>query len=527
MTGLAPILRPGRRADIRITHKHRRRDHPGNEESNMPTNFITLPRSELYELVWSKPVTEVARELGVSDVALAKRCRALNIPLPWRGFWAKVQAGQTPRRTPLRPFRDRGRKSLPGYVTVPDVESGHRDGLLEVRPQTVTSQGQASASSHGGVPGVSGDERSKRREPEPTISFAPPADPKPAAPPLSPEEAALRTRIDALDLTPPTDLTAAHPAVLRTAVHLKHLKQKDITWPRGTRSGPILEMTNVSEPQLDRALRVLDTVLRATETLGWPFEPPPADPATNRQQTFARSDVRPPLYGQLLVAGEPITLRIDERRRQSDHVMTEQEKADIKRGREPWMPRFDYAPSGELRLHLSEPDYSWTDKTWKDTRTRPLETQLKRILTGMLDCALARKARHAEAERRAIEERARARQQAILRAHRTANEKLIHTLETQAGAWHRAQYLRRYLRAARRTLGARTLTVDLQGQAIDFLAWADHYVNQLDPLHPDPRNPNFAHERSCQYNEDEKGLQQELRRLFGHQWEHASKLRES
>jgi len=51
----------------------------------MPPNFITLPRSELYDLVWSKPVTEVARELGISDVALAKRCRALNIPLPWRG----------------------------------------------------------------------------------------------------------------------------------------------------------------------------------------------------------------------------------------------------------------------------------------------------------------------------------------------------------------------------------------------------------------------------------------------------------
>jgi hypothetical protein len=37
----------------------------------MPTRFITLPRSELYELVWSKPVTEVAKEFGISDEALA------------------------------------------------------------------------------------------------------------------------------------------------------------------------------------------------------------------------------------------------------------------------------------------------------------------------------------------------------------------------------------------------------------------------------------------------------------------------
>jgi hypothetical protein len=47
--------------------------------------FITLPRSEIYNLVWSKPVTELARDFGISDVALARRCRALHIPLPWRG----------------------------------------------------------------------------------------------------------------------------------------------------------------------------------------------------------------------------------------------------------------------------------------------------------------------------------------------------------------------------------------------------------------------------------------------------------
>jgi len=41
-------------------------------ETPVPTNFITLARSELYERVWSKPVTEVAAEFGISDVALAK-----------------------------------------------------------------------------------------------------------------------------------------------------------------------------------------------------------------------------------------------------------------------------------------------------------------------------------------------------------------------------------------------------------------------------------------------------------------------
>ena len=38
----------------------------------MRQNYITLPRSKLYELVWSKPVVELAKEFGISDVALAK-----------------------------------------------------------------------------------------------------------------------------------------------------------------------------------------------------------------------------------------------------------------------------------------------------------------------------------------------------------------------------------------------------------------------------------------------------------------------
>src|SRR5688572_1997446 len=47
--------------------------------------------------------TEVARRLGVSDVALAKLCRNATIPIPHRGYWAKVNAGQVVERMPLPP----------------------------------------------------------------------------------------------------------------------------------------------------------------------------------------------------------------------------------------------------------------------------------------------------------------------------------------------------------------------------------------------------------------------------------------
>ena len=86
--------------------------------------------------------------------------------------------------------------------------------------------------------------------------------------------------------------------------------------------------------------------------------------------------------------GEPLQLKIDERRRQFDHVPTDTELADKKAGRYVWAPRFDFEPSGELRLHLYDADSSWVRKTWKDTKAHPLETQALKILHGLLDRAL-------------------------------------------------------------------------------------------------------------------------------------------
>lgn len=55
---------------------------------------ITLTREELYERVWSKPTIKIAAELGLSDVAVKKMCRRMNVPTPPRGYWARIAAGQ-------------------------------------------------------------------------------------------------------------------------------------------------------------------------------------------------------------------------------------------------------------------------------------------------------------------------------------------------------------------------------------------------------------------------------------------------
>jgi hypothetical protein len=64
----------------------------------------SFTRSALYELVWSEPMQSLARSFSLSDRGLAKICAAANIPVPARGYWAKLQAGKsvTPPGLPPR-----------------------------------------------------------------------------------------------------------------------------------------------------------------------------------------------------------------------------------------------------------------------------------------------------------------------------------------------------------------------------------------------------------------------------------------
>lgn len=51
---------------------------------------ITWPsKSQLEKLVWAKPLVHAAKEIGVSDVSLRKRCLKLEIALPATGHWSR------------------------------------------------------------------------------------------------------------------------------------------------------------------------------------------------------------------------------------------------------------------------------------------------------------------------------------------------------------------------------------------------------------------------------------------------------
>jgi|GEM_PF-1903621 len=68
-----------------------------------PTSLSDLTREQLHQLVWTTPATKLAEKLGVSDVAIAKRCQKLGVPRPERGYWAKLEHGKIARKTPELP----------------------------------------------------------------------------------------------------------------------------------------------------------------------------------------------------------------------------------------------------------------------------------------------------------------------------------------------------------------------------------------------------------------------------------------
>jgi hypothetical protein len=126
---------------------------------------------------------ELAKDFGLSGVGLAKRCRKLGVPVPGRGYWARVAAGQKPHRPKLR-------------------------------------------------------KRANKAADYSALTFGPPPeDPPEAAVPEPDEIAILCELLESLSVCDNKDLRLATPPVKRTALSLKRPWRNEIEWNRGERKG--------------------------------------------------------------------------------------------------------------------------------------------------------------------------------------------------------------------------------------------------------------------------------------------------
>jgi hypothetical protein len=62
---------------------------------------IYVSREDLYEKVWSKPISQLGPKYGLSDRGFAKLCARLEIPVPGRGYWQKLDRGHKVKKERL------------------------------------------------------------------------------------------------------------------------------------------------------------------------------------------------------------------------------------------------------------------------------------------------------------------------------------------------------------------------------------------------------------------------------------------
>ena len=97
-------------------------------------------RETLYQEVWAMPVTEVAKRYKVSDVAIHKVCKSLNIPTPPQGYWAKLRAGKPVKKLPLLPRKEQTKLGIQNGISRL-TNPGKTTASLELLPEEERASG--------------------------------------------------------------------------------------------------------------------------------------------------------------------------------------------------------------------------------------------------------------------------------------------------------------------------------------------------------------------------------------------------
>ena len=329
-----------------------------------------MTRSELYEKVWSAPMTRLAKELGVSDVGLAKACRRHDVPAPPRGYWAKLAAGHTPPRTLLpNPKLD-----VKVHFTTLDPNQRARKRAIKSRRAELLPTSDASA---------------KQREP---IVFA-------------------------------ADLEGAHPLVRATRRYCDRLprliERAKRNWGKGwidrkPEDRPPPEQhgryhlihegcldINASLASMDWILRFHATLLRGLSDGGMKIVR-----LENTEATYARRRSEPVI--EMRLGEETFSLKFSEGYRR---IRLSPPEVAEKRRESSWASEYETKPSGNFTFSIQGTEYR-ASKAWQGTQEK-LQGFLDEIVrTALLLPALQtqlrkeRKANEAD-QQRAAEARAR------------------------------------------------------------------------------------------------------------------------
>ncbi len=378
-----------------------------------------LTRRVLYDLVWSKPMTKVAEEFGISDVGLKKVCDKHRVPTPPRGYWARKDAGQPVKQARFHETADPQEERV--------VILGSRSSLSP-EVQLILDQ-----------------ERERRKtKPKPTF-FAAEAE-----------------HIEALQ--------DVHPWVEPTARTLRKAKPDNEGVVRA--NGPNHCGIEVGSASVERVIVVLDALVRALEARGQKLEPGgtgmhvtiPPDTASFTLNERIEKRAHTPTMEEL--AKEERIRKKRERDGRLGIWSFDQERA---------YPEFDFIRTGELGIEIENRYVTGLRRSWKDGRRQRLEGLIEDIAGGIITYLAGIKADREERERRQREWRRQEELRALARARDQREKRRHELLERLTAASTEADELRSLLNRLRERMPASP-----SGELVRLLAWTEANLQRLE-----------------------------------------------
>ena len=385
-----------------------------------------VDREKLYGEVWTTPLTTLCKSYGLSYAGMKRLCSELNVPVPQRGHWARVAAGQAFTK-PALPDRDAAKQA----------SSTQPRANVQRKPQQPEQ-----------IPA----EAAPEQQPEKPLHRA-----------IQPLQRLYReAETQALKGKDEFDWEQAHPGKrYPKAGHLMRF----FGWEWFCKKGEILRPSSkkavlkVSIRTYKRALQLLSTLAFALEAAGFVVK------LTERNERLEASR-----------AGAVVLIRIFEKLESGYKTVMNSWDGSPRQERV-------LSPTGILSIYVEQQGYG--EIRFGDSKSGLLEGQWPLILEGVerQHASSVRWLAHLAEERRVSKEQERlrlleAQRQADIRAREEAEAKRRLELAQEAERWNSAELIREYVSR----LEADAPAGGFNGTEVtEWLAWAREAADQLDP----------------------------------------------
>lgn len=355
-----------------------------------------IERNQLYELVWSKPLTEVAKEYDVSDKAIAKICDKLNVPVPSIGYWRKIEVGEV---IPKQKLPDIAPNS-PRYHIISKKEPDYELVISEEAQKQIDYENEP-----------------------------------------------------ANKIVVPSKRGFLHLLLKKTEISLKLLHTRSNILISREEEG--IFKISVSKSELNRAFRILNTLVRKLEQRKFPVY-------------IDKGLIKVKIFGQ----GIGFSLKEKYRR------------IELPQKPGSYYKEYDHLPTGILILSIENVRVDHTiRKNFTDNYAGKVEDKLNEFMAALLICsqAMIAERKYRDQQHKIYEEQQRKRDELLLQIKN--EEKKVAELFSNIELFHKAKIIREYVEALRLKSSVNDQELNENEQ---YIQWALEQADRLDPLVKSP-----------------------------------------